>query len=337
MKSPINILILCISLIVLFNIVFLDVYASESYIAYVPFNSKTLMSDDGNIEYYHHDYLGNVVVKTDDEADIVWEADYEPFGDTFNEQGNSDFRFTGKELDETGLHYFGARYYDKDTGRFITADSVEGNIEKPQTLNRYSYSINNPLRYNDPDGRQVKDSNEDNENNPRFNQALGQDSVLFQEYYNFKGNFLSIFTEQTVELVTLGAYSSRADSIHQTGAMGVLPYDLLNLVLFNSDQDPGNYKFSIRTGKVGETGISYTWDEEKQIGIRHYGIEKKISLPIKESINVDVNIQMYRDLFFHNKNDLYMKPKNWDIINNPKSSDELQEYMEQKVEELDQN
>ena len=156
MKGPIKILILCISLIILSTIVFsvnsLDVCASETYTAYVPFNNKILMSDNGQIEYYHNDYLGNVVVKTDNEADIVWKADYEPFGDTFNEQGSNEFRFTGKELDNTGLHYFGTRYYDKETGRFISADSVEGDIEKPQTLNRYAYVLNNPLKYNDPSG-----------------------------------------------------------------------------------------------------------------------------------------------------------------------------------------
>ncbi|MFH1209704.1 MAG: RHS repeat-associated core domain-containing protein [archaeon] len=173
MKGPIKILktlSLCNCFIVLVSIIFLlsiislnslDVYASESYTAYVPFNSKTLMSDDGNINYYHHDYLGNVVVKTDNEADIVWEADYEPFGDTFNEQGSNEFRFTGKELDGSGLHYFGARYYDKETGRFISADSIEGNIEKPQTLNRYSYVLNNPLKYNDPTGNVPGNANSD--------------------------------------------------------------------------------------------------------------------------------------------------------------------------------
>ena len=156
MKYPIITFLSICLILVIFS---LDAFAVEYTTSYIYFDDKIILNDkDNDIEYYHNDYLGNVVVKTDEDGDITWKADYEPFGDTFNEQGNSEFRFTGKELDNTGLHYFGARYYDKETGRFISADSVEGNIQKPQTLNRYSYVLNNPLRYNDPDGNQYSET-----------------------------------------------------------------------------------------------------------------------------------------------------------------------------------
>jgi len=64
--------------------------------------------------------------------------------------------FTGKELDETGLYYFGARYYDKSLGRWIVPDPEsmpsDLNLRDPQTLNPYVYCRNNPLRLLDPDG-----------------------------------------------------------------------------------------------------------------------------------------------------------------------------------------
>jgi RHS repeat-associated protein len=60
-------------------------------------------------------------------------------------------------LDNTGLYYYGARYYDPTIGRFISPDTVVQNYGAPQTLNRYSYALNNPLRYADPTGH----SNED--------------------------------------------------------------------------------------------------------------------------------------------------------------------------------
>lgn len=75
----------------------------------------------------------------------------------------------GKEKDkETGLHYFGTRYMRSEIGRFITVDSVgpvdprtsktnEKVLLNPQKLNRYSYSLNNPYRYIDPDGRWGED------------------------------------------------------------------------------------------------------------------------------------------------------------------------------------
>ncbi|MBU7038294.1 MAG: RHS repeat-associated core domain-containing protein [Theionarchaea archaeon] len=69
------------------------------------------------------------------------------------EEGSEDYLFTGRERDETGLYYFGARYYDPDLGRFITRDLSGGYMKAPQTLNRYAYCLNNPLKFVDPDGR----------------------------------------------------------------------------------------------------------------------------------------------------------------------------------------
>jgi RHS repeat-associated protein len=60
-------------------------------------------------------------------------------------------------LDSTGLYYYGARYYDSDIGRFITRDPLQGERELPQTLNRYAYCLNNPLKYIDPTGNQSDD------------------------------------------------------------------------------------------------------------------------------------------------------------------------------------
>ncbi|MCL4852251.1 MAG: RHS repeat-associated core domain-containing protein, partial [Bryobacteraceae bacterium] len=65
-------------------------------------------------------------------------------------------RFTGKERDaETGLDYFGARYYSGTQGRFTSVDPAMESalLEDPQTWNRYSYVYNRPLTLVDPDGR----------------------------------------------------------------------------------------------------------------------------------------------------------------------------------------
>jgi RHS repeat-associated protein len=74
-----------------------------------------------------------------------------------NSQGNlaTDKLFTGQRLDATGLYYYGARYYDPTIGRFISPDTVVQNPGNPQTLNRYSYVVNNPLKYTDPTGLDV--------------------------------------------------------------------------------------------------------------------------------------------------------------------------------------
>ena len=64
-------------------------------------------------------------------------------------------KFTEKERDnETGLDYFGARYYANIQGRFIAPDPLlsSATTGDPQSWNRYAYSVNNPLRFIDPTG-----------------------------------------------------------------------------------------------------------------------------------------------------------------------------------------
>ena len=71
-----------------------------------------------------------------------------------NSQGTlgTDKKFTGQRLDGTGLYYYNARYYDPLIGRFISPDNVGQNLNDPQSLNRYTYCSNNPLKYTDPTG-----------------------------------------------------------------------------------------------------------------------------------------------------------------------------------------
>lgn len=68
----------------------------------------------------------------------------------------TDKKFTGQRLDSTGLYYYGARYYDPGIWRFISPDTVGPDPKNPQALNRYSYCLNNPLKYNDPSGHWVE-------------------------------------------------------------------------------------------------------------------------------------------------------------------------------------
>jgi RHS repeat-associated protein len=123
------------------------------------------------VYFYHTDPAGTPVAMTDANGNVVWRADYKPFGEEQSITGTleNNKQFIGKEKDaETGLDYFGARYHLDKIGRFISPDPVgpvdsrtsktnEGLLLNPQLLNRYSYSANNPYRYIDPDGRTVWD------------------------------------------------------------------------------------------------------------------------------------------------------------------------------------
>jgi len=80
-------------------------------------------------------------------AKIAKQYKYKAFGETKYESGtyNDNHKFTGKELDETGLYYFGARYYDKGIGRFTSCDPANSG-------HSYNYTPSNPTNFSDPMG-----------------------------------------------------------------------------------------------------------------------------------------------------------------------------------------
>ncbi|MBU7038656.1 MAG: hypothetical protein HXS52_12060 [Theionarchaea archaeon] len=117
---------------------------------------RTTVDEESNIFYYSGDHLGSTRLATDESRNIIVAVAYRPFGEVSTQEGTEYYTFTGKELDETGLYYYGARYYDPDLGRFITRDSLIGHVSNPQSLNRFAYCQNNPLSYTDPWGESYK-------------------------------------------------------------------------------------------------------------------------------------------------------------------------------------
>jgi len=107
--------------------------------------------------YYHSDHLGSSNIITDRVGNVVQHYEYSTFGHSTYTSSTSAFalsnRYTDQILDdETGLYYYGARYYDPQLGRFVQPDTEVQAPDCPQTLNRYSYSLNNPLNFTDPSG-----------------------------------------------------------------------------------------------------------------------------------------------------------------------------------------
>ena len=102
--------------------------------------------------YYHTGPGGSTLALTNDAAQVIGRTDYYPFGSTFASSGTQDrYAFMGKDRD-FGLYYFGSRFYDPATATFSSPDPVAGSVERPQGLHRYSYALNNPNKYHDPNG-----------------------------------------------------------------------------------------------------------------------------------------------------------------------------------------
>ncbi|HEY6504550.1 MAG TPA: SpvB/TcaC N-terminal domain-containing protein [Chitinophagaceae bacterium] len=104
--------------------------------------------------YFHLDHLKNTSFITDGKGEVIQHIEYFPFGEIFVEERNDDatnYLFNSKETDEeTGLHYYGARYYDSRTSVWQSADPRK---EEFPGWSPYCFSLQNPINYNDPDGR----------------------------------------------------------------------------------------------------------------------------------------------------------------------------------------
>ena len=108
-----------------------------------------------SIEVYQADHLGSVRSLTDGAGSVVATYGTDAWGIPTVSTGSSTqpFGFTGEPRDASGLSYLRARYFDAELGRFLSRDSWAGGATAPQSLNRYAYVTNNPVRYTDPSGR----------------------------------------------------------------------------------------------------------------------------------------------------------------------------------------
>jgi RHS repeat-associated protein len=129
----------------------------------------------GTVRYVTPDHLGTPRVISNSNGTVASRHDYLPFGaELFAAGGRTTGqgytaadtaplrqKFTSKERDvESGLDYFGARYFGNGQGRFTSVDPLTSSArtEAPQTWNRYAYVLNNPLRFTDPDGESERDA-----------------------------------------------------------------------------------------------------------------------------------------------------------------------------------
>ena len=115
--------------------------------------------------YLHRDHLGSVASITDELGNVLEQNDYDAFGQRRPITGNINDPFpvsieprgyTGHEhLDDLGIIHMNGRIYDPSIGRFLSADTFIQFPNNQQSLNRYSYVLNNPLSYTDPSGHLV--------------------------------------------------------------------------------------------------------------------------------------------------------------------------------------
>jgi RHS repeat-associated protein len=171
---------------------------------------------EGGTSYLTTDHLGSTRVVTKQNGSVKARYDYMPFGEEiettvggrtagmgYSAADATKQKFTQKERDnESGLDYFLARYYSPAQGRFTSPDEFKGgpqelwvlgsgdpekqalayaDVTNPQSLNKYQYGLNSPLRYVDPNGQAPQDSFDNRINQLIRDQLSGK--ISEEEYW----------------------------------------------------------------------------------------------------------------------------------------------------------
>jgi RHS repeat-associated protein len=154
-------------------------------------DTPILQQNPGTWYYHINDHLGTCRVVIDHLGQVIRAQDYFPFGLTLRSLNNQKTRFsyTGKELDTAGAlgwFYFGARFYDPGIGRFLSIDPL---ADKYLGWSPYVYSLNNPTKYTDPDGKAVIDYNKGTKKQ-------------YEKYWKEIGNKLQKYTPKTFDQIS---------------------------------------------------------------------------------------------------------------------------------------
>ena len=115
--------------------------------------------EEKDIYFYHSDHLGSTSYITDANGEATQFVCYKPYGEALVDEHNTSYeqpwKFNGKELDtETGLYYYGARYYEPVLAMWYGVDAL---AEKYPSMGGYVYCAGNPVKLVDVDGNEPLD------------------------------------------------------------------------------------------------------------------------------------------------------------------------------------
>ncbi len=124
------------------------------------------------VRYQYDNHLGSACLELDEDGLIISYEEYHPFGTTSYRAGRSEaevslkrYKYCGKERDEeTGLYYYGARYYAAWICRFISCDPLQHDYPN---LSPYVYCADNPVNLIDPTGMNPEDPDAPAQNTPQ--------------------------------------------------------------------------------------------------------------------------------------------------------------------------
>jgi RHS repeat-associated protein len=185
--------------------------------------------------YYHSDHLGSAQTVTNYKGQVHERLEYTPYGELWIDwrsdlapEDSTPFRFPGKELDpETGLYYYGARYLDPKTSRWLSGDPAmgeyfpvapvddeakkrngnlpgQGGVFNYVNLHAYHYAGNNPVKYVDPDGEALTTLIKSGSAGSISSEGTYQDFNNYYKIISAKHEYSSNFFDKINNLITGG-------------------------------------------------------------------------------------------------------------------------------------
>ncbi|NER00132.1 MAG: hypothetical protein F6K30_26110, partial [Cyanothece sp. SIO2G6] len=127
----------------------------DANVAYVHGREVISQTRGNELDFYLYDGHSGVRQLSDETGTVTDTYTFDAYGNLLDANGTTenDYLYRGEQDDaHADLQYLRARYYDTDTGRFISTDPFEGWQEVPISRHRYVYGNNNPLTYIDPSG-----------------------------------------------------------------------------------------------------------------------------------------------------------------------------------------
>ncbi len=134
-----------------------DGTATDHFI-HAPRGIHAMQNNTGAWQYTTQDGLGSVRSLIDATLNVSSVQNYAPYGEPFGTVGNFDtpFAFTGEQTDANGQLYLRARYYNPSLGVFNSLDPFEGTMQRPMSLDGYSWVEGNTPNRVDPSGKQTE-------------------------------------------------------------------------------------------------------------------------------------------------------------------------------------
>ena len=240
--------------------------------------------------YYHHiNHLGTTEAITDENGNIVWEAEFEAFGTVLNKNGTKLFTasYTGKLYDEDiGMYYFNARWYNSELGRFITSDPIRDGIDW------WNYCNGNPISYTDPNGLDILSITSMQYQNSITNKNLdvgSEKTGFYNRQNNYITNTIGRFGCLFVCAINIGNSFNQANSSNyneQTVASLANNDSYFNFFLSRTDLGTD---FNSDSQKIGQLLKDMTGKDFNVMRIKH----RNLTLASIDAINSDSSKSSY--------------------------------------------